>query len=152
MLRKIIDRFAAKNNPARCRRTRAAILFAYLEEHHSLTLDRDGLALVGMSRKQAFQTVYDLVLHEKIQIRAEEDGKVVAMSNAEFIRLMEQRAKETWQDEAGLELAGREGAGAFDIAFAAEEGAEISAGGRQTLPDRRREPWIEFEDYPIETD
>lgn len=152
MLRKIIDRFASKNNPAKCRRTRAAILLAYLEQNHSLVLDKKGLAAIGMNRKQAFQTVYDLVLHEKIQIRAEENGRVVAMSNEEFIRLMEVRAKETWKDEAGLELAGKKGEGAFEIAFAPEEEAEFSAGEWQTLPDRHREPWIEFENNPIEID
>ena len=152
MLKKLLGRLNAKHDPAKRRRDRATVLLAYLEANHSLALDHEGLAKIGMNRKQAFQTVYDLVLHESVQMRADADGLVVVMTNDEFIRQMEARAKETWKEEAKLVLNGDQGA--FDLAFAAEsaDAPENLSGPRQTLPDRRRDPWIELESFNLEID
>lgn len=160
MLKKILDRFSSRANPVKSRRTRAAKLLDYLEEHASLTLDKEGLAAIGMNRKQAFQTVYDLVLHDSIQMRAEPDGRVVAMSNAEYNRQMEVRAKKLWKDEAGLVLDGDRGA--FDLAFADSDSFAGPDGGdecpeflsldRQTLPERARDPWIGYENLAFDDD
>ena len=154
MFKKIFDRIGSKTNPAKHRRTRAAVLLHYLEVNHSLILNREGLEKIGMNRKQAFQTVYDLVLHESIQMRAEADGMVVVMSNEEFLRQMETRAKKTWEKESALVLNEGKDAFDFDLAFAhAEESdPDFSSEERQTLPDRRREPWFAFEKSSQEID
>ncbi|MDR0362871.1 MAG: hypothetical protein LBJ46_09355 [Planctomycetota bacterium] len=134
------------------RQTRAALLMDYLEDNGSLVLDKKGLAILGLNRKQAFQTVYDLVLKEDIQMRAEEDGSVVVMSNKAFAELLEQRALDASHDQD--HVAANDG-DAFDlaaIAFGEEEGmeSEVYAYPRNSLPIRGRDPWIAVENISFD--
>ena len=143
MIGSLLKRIRSANAPIKDRRSRATNLLAFLEEHGVLVLDKDGLAMIGMNRKQAFQTVYDLVLSEKIQMRAEADGRVVAMSNDAFTILMEERARETWRQEAHIEellpaCSGPDGLAADYN----EDNTDFLSGERQSLPERGRDPWI----------
>lgn len=140
MIGNLLKRIGFTNNPARNRRNRAERLFAVLEDKGALVLDKAGLEMIGMSRKQAFQSVYDLMVAERIQMRAEADGRVVAMSNAAFNVLMEERASETWRNEAALLFAGSGGA-----IGSGGDGSDFLSAGRPILPERHRESWISFE-------
>ncbi len=128
MIKRLFDRLLFKERQIKNRRTRAAILLDYLDQHGSLVLDNNGLSAIGMSRKQAFQTLYDLIIHESVQMRAEADGQVVVMSNAEYIRQMEERARETWKCEADLRL--ETDSEAIDLEFVAcdEDNADFLSG------------------------
>lgn len=150
MIGNLLKRLRFTNTSTKDRRGRAARLLAFLEENGTLILDKAGLATIGMNRKQAFQTVYDLVLGEKIQMRAEADGKVVAMSNAAFVALMEERAKETWRLEAGLVLGENALHSKAVKVEIDEDNPDILSGERQTFPDRRREPWITVENASLD--
>ena len=142
MIGSLLKRIRSANAPIKDRRSRATTLLAFLEEHGVLVLDKAGLATIGMNRKQAFQTVYDLVLSEKIQMRAEADGRVVAMSNDAFTILMEERARETWRQEAHIELLPACSAPDSLTAEYNEDNTDFLSGERQSLPERGRDPWI----------
>ncbi len=151
MFKKVVDRFRSKEKTAHVRRDRATQLMEYLQANNSLVLDREGLALVGMSRKQAFQTVYDLVVNESIQMRAESDGKVIIMTNAEYIRQKEDKARETWAKEAGLKMAGD--AKDSDLLLNVDEdNPDIMYAEGKSLPERERDPWISFDDAFFDRD
>ena len=142
MIGNLLKRIRSANAPARDRRSRATSLLAYLDEFGTLVLDKAGLAMIGMNRKQAFQTVYDLVLAEKIQMRAEADGRVVAMSNNAFTSLMEERARETWRQEALIELLPTCADPDRLTAEYNEDNPDFLTGERQSLPERGRDPWL----------
>lgn len=151
MLKKIFTRLGGKKHPAGARKNRAEMLLHYLEENQSLVLDGDGLLKIGMSRKQAFQTVYDLVVRENIQMRAETDGRVVVMTNAEYIRQMEDRARETWSQDAGLKT--ETAKNVVDLAPLEDDDAEFFAAAEgKSLPERGREPWISLENAIFDFD
>ncbi|MDR3210910.1 MAG: hypothetical protein LBU79_03220 [Planctomycetota bacterium] len=138
MLRNFLQRLSFREQAARKRRSRATQILEFLEKNAVLALDGDGLARLGMNRKQAFQSVYDLVVKESIQMRADPDGRVVVMSNSEYARQMDDRVSEIVREEiysaeegdtTGLEL---------DLALA---GTVIH--DQFPLPEHRREPWQE---------
>lgn len=151
MLKKVVDRFRSKEKTTHVRRDRATLLMEYLQVNNSLVLDREGLAVIGMSRKQAFQTVYDLVVNETIQMRAEPDGKVIIMTNAEYIRQKEDKARETWANEAGLKIS--EETNNQDLLLNVDEdNPDIMYAEGKSLPERERDPWISFDDAFFDRD
>lgn len=161
MLKRILNRLSGKRRREQKRKGLAARLLADLESRGSLVLDKEGLEGLRISKKQAFQIVYDLVIREKAQMRADNGGRVVVMSNREFADFMKRRAEAEalpgrLPEDVTIQVAlGNEEFDAFEITPAASAAAPETVkvtSGRQTLPDRKREPWIAFEDITLETD
>lgn len=165
MLKRILNRISGTKRREQGRKGLAARLLADLESRGSLVLDKEGLEGLGISKKQAFQVVYDLVIREKAQMRADNGGRVVVMSNREFADFMRRRAEAESlpghlpEDVTVQVKLGNEEFDAFEVAPAASASvpAEMPepvnvAIGRQSLPERKREPWIAFEDINLEAD
>ncbi|MDR1611276.1 MAG: hypothetical protein LBT97_00670 [Planctomycetota bacterium] len=143
MFKNLMNRMRHKGE-SESRQTRAQLLLEYLEQNGALTLDKKGLSILGLSRKQAFQIVYDLVLDERIQMRAEADGRVIVMSNAAFAEHLERRAREAAEKDASQVIEEDQLLDLALVAFGEENGMEPEyyAYSRNSLPVRSREPWM----------
>ncbi len=88
MLKRIWEHFTIADDHEEERRHVANQLLNHLTVHSRMTLDSKTLAEMGISRKQAFEAVYDLVLDERLQMRSDARGKAEHLANQEFAKLM----------------------------------------------------------------
>ncbi|MDR1745496.1 MAG: hypothetical protein LBS30_07070 [Planctomycetota bacterium] len=156
----------------------AEALSSRLERERSLTVDDSLIASMGVDRRAFFRAVYAMVIQERMHMMAGGDGRILLMTNGEFHRFMlrrsglretEMRRREGIPAFAGT-VAERAVAAFeeetvvvdpvvaevasdldwFNLNVAPEAAArEKMPDARQSLPDRRREPWPANEESGI---
>ena len=90
MLGRLFGSFSRKKRLARARL--ADDVLRRLEADNVLIVEQGVPESFGVKRKEFFQTVYDLVMKERIYMISDIEGKVVLMTNAEFSNFMMRRS------------------------------------------------------------
>lgn len=175
MLNKVIGGRAGRKEEAR--RDLAELLWVCVEAQGALVLDEGFFGRMRIGRASALTAVCDLLLAERIHLRSDSEGRMVAMSNFEFMRFILDRAENAMRAKRSPAAAG---GGVCETAPGATEhgaGTEVSTARetiarvvgsetlaengeapdvtgewsnfpdwRQSLPERKREPWPPFEE------
>lgn len=159
-----------KFNRAHDRPRRAERLSALVEEEGCIQLGRELPAALGMNRRQAVQAAYDLALEERAQLRADGAGQLQVMSNRLFNRMImealfgkeacivdeiPETLREAEAETTIPEMYDAAAEGVVELPWYAvgivpaeaesADNREMAVFGRQTLPDRKREPWVAME-------
>lgn len=138
-----------------------------LEEEQTLAVDDSLISALGADKSGFFHTVYSMLLQERIHMMSGPDGSVRLMTNGEFHRFMLRQSRREGIPaladtlvEHTASVMEPDGLGWFALDVSSEEDTDTLVDAekrgklpdaRQTLPERRREPWTANEAAAGET-
>ena len=140
-------------------------LTALLNKHASLVVDDHLVATMGVGRKALYRIIYEMVRRERMFMLTDKSDQMLLMTNTEFNRFLFRQSggtvplpalpMETLRVEAEPETnvtAEIVDLDWFTLDVAPEETAEGTEAPeyRQSLPERKREPWTVLEDIAWE--